>query len=83
MSSGTDAVYLGISGCNYNFEKNKNEFEAEFKVINSKYARVLNMLGAHATLYLSKEYKLHIANALKNTDLANDIEIVNINNIII
>jgi hypothetical protein len=33
------------------------------------------MLGAHAILYLSKEYKLQIANALKNSTTANDIEI--------
>lgn len=70
-----DAVYFGICGCNYDFEKKINGGKAVFDIINSKYMRVLNMLSAHAILYLSPQYKSFIANALKTTNTANDIEI--------
>ncbi len=70
-----DAVYFGISGSNYDFEKKTNYGNVKFEIINSKYARVFNMLSAHAILYLSTRYKSFIANALKNTNTANDVEI--------
>jgi hypothetical protein len=70
-----DAIYLGISGCNYNVEKQTNEIGVNFEIINSKFARVLNMLSTHAILYLSQTYKSFIANSLKLTNTANDIEI--------
>lgn len=70
-----DAIYLGISGCNYNFESQINEASAKFEIINSKYIRVLNMLSAHAILYISPTYKTFIASALKLAHTANDIEI--------
>lgn len=70
-----DAVYVGISGCNFNFEKGINEGHAKFEIINSTFVRVLNMLSAHAILYISPTYKRHVANALHNTSLTNDIEI--------
>lgn len=70
-----DAVYFGISGGNFNFETQINEGDAKFEIINSKYARVLNMLSAHAIVYLSPNYKSFIAQALKETNTANDVEI--------
>ena len=75
VPSDADAVYFGISGSNFNFEKDKNEGHAKFEIINSKYMRVLNMLSAHAILYLSPNYKSFISSVLKNTNTANDIEI--------
>ena len=75
IPSYADAIYFGIGGCNYDFEKRINGDKALFEIINSKYMRVLNMLTAHAVLYLSPNYKSFIANALKNTNTANDIEI--------
>lgn len=70
-----DALYLGIGGCNFNFDTNKNEGAAKFQNIDSKYTRILNMLSAHAILYISIPYKLKISEALKITNTANDIEI--------
>jgi hypothetical protein len=72
---GTDAMYFGISGADFNFEKQINGGHAKFEIINSKYARILNMLSAHAILYISPTYKSFISSALRYTDTANDIEI--------
>lgn len=75
IPSDADAVYFGISGSNYNFEKSKNEGNAKFHILNSKYMRILNMLSAHAILYISPKYKAFISDALNTTDEPNDIEI--------
>lgn len=75
IPNGADAVYVGICGSNYNFEKNQNEGRSRVEIVDSIYAKVLNMLGAHAILYLSRAYKECIAQALKTTLRSNDVEI--------
>jgi hypothetical protein len=70
-----DALYLGISGCNYDFETRKNGGRAKFQILNSTYMKVYNMLSAHAKLYISPEYKTYISGMLRYTNDANDVEI--------
>lgn len=69
-----DAVYVGICGSNYNHKLDTNGPLAEVILVNRDYVKVNNMLSAHAILYISRVYKERIANALKVTMLANDIE---------
>jgi hypothetical protein len=70
-----EAVYVGISGCNMNFEKNINEGHALVIPIDAQYMKIQNMLSAHAILYLTPSYKKCIAYALSLTRDPNDMEL--------
>lgn len=70
-----DAVYVGISGCNMDFEKNINGGHAKVLPIDSQYMKILNMLSTHAILYLSRSYKECVITAFQTTSDATDIEL--------
>ena len=58
-----DAVYLGTS--HYGMIRGQTTGGGTISSIyNDEYLRVYNMLGIHAVLYLSEQYRLHVTNTL-------------------
>ena len=52
-----DAIYFGFSICAGHPTLNKNTYYSKFEPYNESQVRVMNMLGTHAILYISKAYK--------------------------
>ena len=63
----TDAFYLGFSkyAGSYIVNSSIGYNSAAVEVISEKHVRVLNMLAAHAILYISKRYKQSVINEMK------------------
>jgi len=53
----TDAIYFGLSLCASHPTENYNIYYAQFEPYSQTQVRVMNMLGGHATFYISKRYK--------------------------
>jgi hypothetical protein len=62
---GADAIYFGLSTCGSHATLNYNDKDAVFTPYSDKQVRVQNMLGCHAILYISPQYKLAVINKLK------------------
>jgi hypothetical protein len=71
---GADAIYVGISQCGSHATENYNDKPAVLTPYSQTQARVHNMLGTHAILYISPAYKTAVINQLKDcrghTDIA-------------
>lgn len=57
LPSNTDAIYLGLSSCASHPTENYNIYYAQFEPYSTTQVKVVNMLSAHAILYVSKRYK--------------------------
>ena len=72
-----DAIYLGLSRCGGSRTSNTDlgVDSSVFQLIESNsQLRVINMLSAHAIIYISRKYKQDIVEQLKNNlDVYNDI----------
>jgi hypothetical protein len=62
---GADAIYFGLSTCGSHATLNYNDKDAVFTPYSANQVRVQNMLGCHAILYISPQYKLAVINKLK------------------
>lgn len=69
-----DAIYLGVSFCAGHPEENTHKLYCELQEYSNSTSRVLNMLSAHAILYISKRYKQAVVNQLRaNENTYNDV----------
>jgi hypothetical protein len=70
-----DAIYLGISIAAGHDTLNTNVFYSKFEPYSSTQVRVLNMLSAHAILYISQKYKHAVIDIIKTNlgVLTNDV----------
>jgi hypothetical protein len=75
---GADAIYFGLSTCGSHATLNYNDKDAVFTPYSANQARVQNMLGTHAILYISPAYKQAVINKLKDCKGHTDIEITRI-----
>jgi hypothetical protein len=73
---GADAIYLGISRNAGHPTQNMHHGPSQFVNWSNDTVKVINMLSAHAILYISPEYKRAVIDILKwnsNTNYYNDI----------
>lgn len=75
---GVDAIYFGLSQCGSHATENYNDKPAIFTPYSATQARVQNMLGTHAILYLTPQYKRAVINQLKDCKGHTDIAITRI-----
>jgi hypothetical protein len=71
-----DAIYFGLSKCGGSKTINLHDGPSIFEAYSRDTVRVLNMLGGHAILYISPQYKkavIDIFDRYKNTSYYNDI----------
>lgn len=61
-----DAIYFGISKSGGHSSENRDDGKSHVEPYSHSQSRVINMLTTHAILYISKEYKNAIINALKS-----------------
>lgn len=61
----TDAIYLGLSKCASHPTENYNVYYAQFEAYSDTQVKVINMLSAHAILYVSKKYKEAVIHTLE------------------
>jgi hypothetical protein len=61
-----DAIYLGLSTYAGSRTINLHDGNSKFQPHNKTYARVMNMLSAHAVLYISQGYKQALISSLKS-----------------
>ena len=59
-----DAIYFGLSKWRGGFIKNECEGTAQFECYSKNQVRILNMLSGHAILFISKQYKNAVLNAI-------------------
>jgi hypothetical protein len=62
----TDAFYLGFSKYGGSKTVNFNEGPSKTEFISTKHIRILNMLSAHAIIYISKRYKEAVVREMKD-----------------
>lgn len=71
---GADAIYFGLSQCAGHPTGNYNEGQCQVAPYSDTQVRVYNMLGTHAILYITPEYKLAVIDKLRDlmghTDVA-------------
>ena len=75
-NSDCDAIYLGLSKCGGHPVNNIDLGSSQFDKWSNTQVKVLNMLGGHAILYISKKYKdaiIDILNNNKNRKYYNDV----------
>jgi hypothetical protein len=65
MDLSADAIYFGLSRCGGSRIKNHWEGSSQFVPHTASLVRVMNMLSAHAILYISSAYKQAIMDALR------------------
>jgi hypothetical protein len=75
---GADAIYFGLSTCGSHATLNYNDKDSIFTPYSDTQARVQNMLGTHAILYISSAYKQAVINKLKDCKGHTDIAITRI-----
>lgn len=71
-----DAIYLGLSKCAGHPENNIDYGQSKFENYSASQVKIINMLSAHAILYISKKYKLAVIDILKqhrHTKYYNDV----------
>lgn len=59
-----DAIYFGLSKWRGSFIKNEFEGTAQFECYSKNQVRILNMLSGHAILFISKQYKNAVIDAM-------------------
>ena len=76
----TDAFYLGFSrlGASYIYNSNNGYDSVEIKHLDDRYIKIINMLGTHAILYLSKKFKTVVYDLMKSSITTGIISDVNI-----
>jgi len=57
MDTSADAIYFGLSVCGGSTTRNIDEGSSKFEPYSIVQSRVMNMLTAHAILYISSQYK--------------------------
>jgi hypothetical protein len=75
---GADAIYLGLSQCASHPTGNYNEGQYRVAPYSDTQVRVLNMLGTHAILYITAEYKQAVIDKLRRSTGHMDIAITRI-----
>ena len=70
---GADAIYFGLSRSAAHPTLDRNRGESVFKPYSNTHVRVVNMLSAHAILYITPQYKQAVCDALRATKGFNDI----------
>lgn len=70
---GADAIYFGISRCAGHPTLEINKGVCVFRAYSDTQVRVLNMLSAHAILYITPLYKAAVCEGLRATKGFNDI----------
>ena len=70
---GADAIYFGLSRSAAHPTLDRNRGESVFKPYSNTHVRVVNMLSAHAILYITPHYKQAVCDALRATKGFNDI----------
>ena len=70
---GADAIYFGISRSAAHPTLDTSVGESIFKPYSTTQVRVINMLSAHAILYITPHYKQAVCDALRATKGFNDI----------
>lgn len=76
FTEGTDAIYFGLSLWGGHLTKNYHSGYATFRPYSQSQVRVINMLGGHAILFISRQYKEAVINAMNNcleTGTYNDV----------
>jgi hypothetical protein len=71
-----DAIYLGLSRYGGSRVHNYDEGASKFEPYSNTHVRVMNMLTAHAIVYLTRSYKeavIKILRAHSNTNYFNDV----------
>ena len=76
----TDAFYIGFSKCGGSKTIDRWEGSSQIEYITTRYIRILNMLSAHAIVYVSKQYKESVMNEMNkiiedNIVASNDVPI--------
>jgi len=66
LNPGVDCVYLGLSRCGGSAYHNADDGSSLFAEYSSTQVKVINMLSAHAVVYISKQYKQAVVDELKN-----------------
>jgi hypothetical protein len=78
-----DAIYFGLSKWKGSFIKNEWEGTAQFECYSKNQVRILNMLSGHAILFISKQYKNAVIDAMNEavrTKTYNDVMMSRIQN---
>jgi len=70
---GADAIYFGLSRSAAHPTVDTSSGESVFKPYSDTHVRVVNMLSAHAILYITPRYKQAVCDALRATKGFNDI----------
>lgn len=70
---GADAIYFGVSRSASHPSKDISRGTSVFKPYSDTQVRVLNMLSAHAILYITSRYKEAVCEKLRSTNGFNDI----------
>lgn len=70
---GADAIYFGLSRSAAHPVLDRNRGESVFKPYSATHVRVMNMLSAHAILYITPHYKQAVCDVLRATKGFNDI----------
>ena len=70
---GADAIYFGLSRSAAHPTVDTSRGESVFKPYSDRHVRVVNMLSAHAILYITPRYKQAVCDALRATKGFNDI----------
>lgn len=70
---GADAIYFGISRCASHPVLEINSGVCSFRPYSDTQVRILNMLSAHAILYITPRYKDAVCEKLRTTTGFNDI----------
>jgi hypothetical protein len=70
---GADAIYFGLSRSAAHPTVDTSRGESVFKPYSNTHVRVVNMLSAHAILYITPQYKQAVCDALRATKGFNDI----------
>jgi hypothetical protein len=75
---GADAIYFGLSQCASHPTGNYNEGQCQVGAYSGTQVRVYNMLGTHAILYITAEYKRAVIDKLRKSTGHMDIAITRI-----
>jgi hypothetical protein len=74
----TDAFYLGLSECAAHPTRPCNYGVSQFQFVTPHTVRIMNMLSAHAVLYMTKRYKLAVIEVMNHalrSGIVNDVQL--------
>ena len=66
MDNSADAIYFGLSKCGGSKTSNSDDGSSQFEPCSPTQSRVINMLSAHAVLYISSSYKQAVIDTLNS-----------------